>query len=103
MIIAEDQALLRGTLRMLIDPVPGLAVAGEAATGAEAVGLARRELPGLVLMDIQMPEVDGIIASYETGLVVPARRRADHAHVPAATATFRPLCVIPGAQFTGGW
>jgi DNA-binding NarL/FixJ family response regulator len=61
--VAEDQALLRATFRMLIDSDPGLTTVGEAATGAEAVTLARREQPDVVLMDVRMPEMDGIEAT----------------------------------------
>ena len=62
-VVAEDQALLRGTFRLLIDSAPGLTTVGEAATGAEAVDVSRREQPDLVLMDIRMPEMDGIEAT----------------------------------------
>jgi len=62
-VVAEDQALLRGTFRMLIDSAPDLTTAGEAATGAEAVDLAHREQPDLILMDIRMPGMDGIEAT----------------------------------------
>jgi DNA-binding NarL/FixJ family response regulator len=62
-VVAEDQALLRGTFRMLIDSAPGLTTVGEASTGAEAVDISCREQPDLVLMDIRMPELDGIEAT----------------------------------------
>ena len=62
-LIADDQALLRGSFRVLVDSVPGFTVIGEAANGAEAVELARREKPDVVLMDVRMPEMDGIEAT----------------------------------------
>ena len=64
-LLADDQALLRATFRMLIDSVPGMEVAGEAANGREAVALTRSERADVVLMDIRMPEVDGIQATCE--------------------------------------
>ncbi|MEV6106246.1 response regulator transcription factor [Streptomyces sp. NPDC051940] len=62
-IVADDQAMVRGSFRVLVDHTPGMTAVGEAATGAEAVELARRERPDVVLMDIRMPEVDGIEAT----------------------------------------
>ncbi|MFJ8744793.1 response regulator [Embleya sp. NPDC127516] len=62
-LIADDQALLRGSFAMLVDTAPGLATVGEAATGVEAVELARRERPDVVLMDVRMPEMDGVEAT----------------------------------------
>lgn len=61
--IADDQALLRGSFRVLVDSDPGCTVVGEAADGAAAVRLAAQELPDVMLMDIRMPKIDGIEAT----------------------------------------
>ncbi|MFC9089436.1 response regulator [Nocardiopsis dassonvillei] len=62
-VVADDQDLLRGSLRMLMDSDPGLTVVGEARTGHEAVDLAVRTRPDLVLMDVRMPGLDGLAAT----------------------------------------
>ncbi|MFF2628756.1 response regulator transcription factor [Kitasatospora sp. CB02891] len=62
-LVADDQALVRGSFRLLVDSAPDLTAVGEAADGVEAVELARRERPDVVLMDIRMPRLDGIEAT----------------------------------------
>lgn len=62
-LVADDQALLRGSFRLLIDSAPGMTVVGEAADGEEAVRLAFDSQPHVVLMDIRMPKLDGIAAT----------------------------------------
>jgi DNA-binding NarL/FixJ family response regulator len=62
-LVADDQALVRGSFRVLVDTTPGLTVVGEAGTGTEAVTLAHDLRPDVVLMDIRMPEMDGIAAT----------------------------------------
>ncbi|MBL1067985.1 response regulator transcription factor [Streptomyces sp. 7-21] len=62
-LLADDQALLRGTFRLLIDSADDMEVVAEAATGEEAVERARTHRADLVLMDIRMPGLDGIEAT----------------------------------------
>jgi DNA-binding NarL/FixJ family response regulator len=61
--LADDHALVRAGFEVLLDAEPGVEVVGVATNGREAVELARAERPDVVLMDIRMPEVDGIEAT----------------------------------------
>jgi DNA-binding NarL/FixJ family response regulator len=62
-LVADDQALVRAGFRMIIDADDGMSVVAEAGDGTEAVSLARRHRPDVVLMDIRMPSLDGIEAT----------------------------------------
>jgi DNA-binding NarL/FixJ family response regulator len=62
-LLADDQSLFREALRMLISSQPDLEVIGEAANGAEAVMLADSFRPNVVLMDLQMPVMNGVAAT----------------------------------------
>ena len=62
-LLADDQALVRAGFRVLLDSAPDIEVVGEAATGEDAVRLARQIRPEVVLMDIRMPNVDGLEAT----------------------------------------
>ncbi|MGX1617708.1 response regulator [Micromonospora chalcea] len=62
-LLADDQPLLRTGFRMVLGAEDDLDVVGEAGDGAEAVELARRLLPDVVLMDIRMPRMDGVAAT----------------------------------------
>jgi len=62
-VVADDQALVRGGFRMILDARSDMEVVGEAADGAEAVALVAESEPDVVLMDVRMPEMDGIEAT----------------------------------------
>ncbi|WP_306207089.1 response regulator transcription factor [Actinoplanes sp. RD1] len=66
-LLADDQALLRGAFRLLLDSAGDITVVGEAADGREAVRLTRRLRPDVVVMDIRMPGTDGLAATAEIG------------------------------------
>ena len=63
MVLADDQHLIRGGFRALVDAETDLEVVGEAATGREAVEVVRATVPDVVLMDIRMPDGDGLWAT----------------------------------------
>lgn len=62
-LICDDQALVRGGFRAILDARPEIDVVGEAENGAQAVALAERRHPDVILMDIRMPVLDGIEAT----------------------------------------
>jgi DNA-binding NarL/FixJ family response regulator len=61
--VADDQALVRSGFVVLLRSAPDIEVVGEAANGREAVELVRAERPDVILMDIRMPEMDGLEAT----------------------------------------
>ncbi len=76
-VVVDDQALVRAGFKVLVDSSPDLEVVGEAADGADAVRVVRDTQPDVVLMDIRMPEMDGIEATRQIVEV----RRDTKAHV----------------------
>ncbi len=85
LIIADDHAVVRQGLRFTVQLEPDLILVGEATNGRDAVALARRRRPRLALLDVQMPEMDGIAAaaairdsSPETAVVILTNYAQDH-------------------------
>ncbi|HET7697374.1 MAG TPA: response regulator transcription factor [Vicinamibacterales bacterium] len=78
-LIADDQALFREGLRTLLSTRPEVEVVGEAANGLEALAMAAHLQPAVVLMDLQMPQMDGIQAT--------ARMRDRHPGIPVLVLT----------------
>ncbi|MCD0444209.1 response regulator transcription factor [Glycomyces sp. A-F 0318] len=62
-LLADDQALVRGAFALLVDSAPDMQVIAEAGDGAEAVALAREHFPNVAVMDVRMPGLDGIEAT----------------------------------------
>jgi DNA-binding NarL/FixJ family response regulator len=62
-LVVDDQALVRAGFRMILEAEPDLEVVGEAADGVEAVAAVQRHRPDVVLMDVRMPNLDGIAAT----------------------------------------
>ncbi|MGJ6967295.1 response regulator [Streptosporangium sp. G11] len=73
LVIADDQSMIRAGLRFVAETAPGIEVVGEAADGLQALSVARRLRPDVVLMDIAMPRMDGLGA---------ARRLLEDPHPP---------------------
>ena len=72
-LICDDQALVRGGFRAILEAQPDIEVVGEAENGAEAVALAGRRSPDVILMDIRMPVLDGVEATRQVSEGSPAR------------------------------
>ena len=62
-LLCDDQALVRSGFRMILDERPGIEVVGEAEDGLQAIALAERRRPDVILMDVRMPNLDGIEAT----------------------------------------
>lgn len=73
-LLADDQALLRMGYRMVLDAEPDIEVVAEAGTGREAVDQARHHRPDVVLMDVRMPDLDGIAATAAIAAAMPGVR-----------------------------
>jgi YesN/AraC family two-component response regulator len=94
-LLADDQALVRAGFRALLDAEQDIAVVGEAREGREALALARSARPDVVLMDIRMPELDGLAATRELAADPRSSSRPS-----SSTSTCSRLCAPARAAFS---
>jgi DNA-binding NarL/FixJ family response regulator len=85
-VLADDEALMRAGLRLMIDGADGIEVVGEAADGKEAVAATEEHRPDVVLMDVRMPHLDGIEATREIMAAAPDAGPAPSTRVVMLTA-----------------
>ena len=103
-LIVDDQLPFRQASRMVVELTDGFEVAGEATNGAEAVELAERLRPDLVLMDVQMPGIDGIettrrIRAFENPpivIVMSTHESGDYEQVAVSAGA---IAFVPKSQF----
>ena len=88
-LIADDDHLMRAGLAELLTSDPTIEIAGQAATGREAVDRARRLAPDVVLMDVRMPDLDGIAATAALTRAEPGGARAHPHHLRAGRLHLR--------------
>lgn len=84
-LIVDDQAMVRAGFAAILDAQPDLTVVGQAADGAEGVALSQRLRPDVVLMDVRMPELNGLEA---TRLLMSPPHRVDHVPRVVILTTF---------------
>jgi DNA-binding NarL/FixJ family response regulator len=72
LLIVDDHGLIRESTRLMLEGVPDLEVVGEAVNGRHALELCRQLRPDLVLMDVRMPDMDGLTATREIKKEMPA-------------------------------
>ncbi len=104
-LVVDDHALMRQTLRAVLDGQPDLRVIGEAADGVQAINLSQQVRPDVVLMDVYMPRMDGIEAARKLRAILPesciigmssdTSREVESAFLSAGGRAFLPKELVP--------